>query len=92
MTVTVDKSGRVLIPKAIRDRLGITPGTPLTVGVHDAGDGAPTLELRPEATDDALTYVNGVLVHVGRLPPDFDTVEFIRQQRDERSRKLSGLG
>ena len=46
MTVTIDKFGRVLIPKPLRDQLGLQPGAELSLDVHAGGDGAPALELR----------------------------------------------
>lgn len=30
--------GQVLIPKAVRDRVGLAPGAPITVGVNDRGE------------------------------------------------------
>ena len=49
MTTIVDKSGRVLIPRPLRDRLGLTPGTELILHVLEGGDGAPALEIRAVA-------------------------------------------
>lgn len=37
MNVVVDQMGRIVIPKALRDRLGIEPGT--TVDVSEYGGG-----------------------------------------------------
>lgn len=91
MTVTIDKSGRVLIPKPLRDRLGLAPGTALALAVRDSGDGAPTLALRRE-DEAALVREGSLLVHRGRLDPDLDTAQLLRDQRAERARKHAGLG
>jgi AbrB family looped-hinge helix DNA binding protein len=37
MRSTIDKAGRVVIPAAIRERLGLSPGTELEVSVDDVG-------------------------------------------------------
>ena len=37
MRTTIDKAGRVVIPAAIRDRAGLTPGTELDISVDDLG-------------------------------------------------------
>lgn len=37
MTLTIDKAGRIVIPAAVRERLGLTAGTPLELTVEDAG-------------------------------------------------------
>jgi len=31
MKITIDKAGRIVVPKPLRDRLGMTPGTELVV-------------------------------------------------------------
>lgn len=90
MTVTIDKFGRVLIPKALRDRLGLKPGTPLQVGVRDAGDGAPTLEIRPEPEEPTFVREHGRLVYAGEVG-GVDVAEILRSERDERARRHAGL-
>lgn len=93
MTATIDKFGRVLIPKPVRDRLGFLPGSELILDVHQYGDGAPTLELRREAPSTALEVREGILVYTGSIDPAAnDIVGFIKEQRDARSRHLMGLG
>ncbi|HLA64141.1 MAG TPA: AbrB/MazE/SpoVT family DNA-binding domain-containing protein [Rhodothermales bacterium] len=92
MTITLDKFGRLLIPKPVRDRLGLKPGDELVLDVREGGDGAPSLELRPESAEPPLRYEGNLLVHTGRLPDTFDPDAFARQQREERERKLMGLG
>jgi AbrB family looped-hinge helix DNA binding protein len=37
MRTTIDKAGRLVIPAAIRDRAGLTPGTTIEISVDDAG-------------------------------------------------------
>lgn len=44
MNTTLDPQGRIVVPKALRDRLGLQPGTPLAV--HVDADGALVLEPR----------------------------------------------
>ena len=35
MRVTIDRAGRIVVPKAMRDELGLTPETPLEIEVVD---------------------------------------------------------
>jgi AbrB family looped-hinge helix DNA binding protein len=35
MQVSIDRAGRVVIPKSLRDQLGISPETPLEIDVVD---------------------------------------------------------
>ena len=93
MTVTIDESGRVFIPKEIRDRLGVEPGAVLSLDLREGGDGAPTLEVRPEPKQEGggLVYRDGFLVHTGKLTGDPDVAEILRRQREERARKHAGL-
>lgn len=37
MITTIDKAGRVVVPKAMRDRLGLAPGTELEIVEDGAG-------------------------------------------------------
>jgi AbrB family looped-hinge helix DNA binding protein len=37
MRTTIDKAGRVVIPSAIRERAGLTPGTELAITVDEFG-------------------------------------------------------
>ena len=37
MRITIDKAGRVVIPAAIRERMGLLPGTELKITVDEFG-------------------------------------------------------
>lgn len=90
MTVTIDKFGRVLIPKPLRDQLGLEPGAELSLDIN-AGDGGPTLELRPEPAGDALSVQDGLLVYTGAVPSAYDAVQALRDEREARALRHAGL-
>lgn len=92
MTLTIDKFGRILIPKGVRDRLGLAPGTALELDIRETGEGGAALELRPEREEPALRRRGRALLHAGRLPETFDPASFLQAQRDERTHRLAGLG
>ena len=46
MRTTIDGAGRIVVPKALRDQLGLEPGTPLDV---HASDGRLEIEPLPTA-------------------------------------------
>ena len=95
MTVTIDKFGRVLIPKPLRDQLGLKAGAELSLDVHTGGDGAPALELRavPDAddADGGLVHANGRLVHSGHPTGDMDVARILREEREGRALRHAGL-
>ena len=59
METTIDAAGRVVIPKAIRDRLGLKSGTPLRI---EAIDGR--VEIEAVCDEPHLEWRNGLLVAV----------------------------
>lgn len=82
-TTTLDKAGRLVLPKPIRDRLRLLPGARLRVEL--SGD---IVEITPEAEEPRIEIRNGLPVIVGGGP--FDAVAAVREAReasDERFRK-----
>lgn len=77
MNVTIDRAGRVVVPKALRDRLGLEAGTTLQISERDG-----RLELEPLPTAMRLVRRGGGLVATTdeRLPPiDADDVHAVMQ-------------
>jgi AbrB family looped-hinge helix DNA binding protein len=80
MKTTIDKAGRVVIPAAIRERAGLTPGALIDVRVGDGGDitiSRPVLPPRLVKVG-ALTVVRPQT----RNPPKIDVLKLIREERD----------
>ena len=89
MDVTIDEYGRIVIPKPIRDRLGLDAGTTLELDV-DADD-PDTIRLAPKGRAPTLQRKGDLLVHTGRLTDDtFDVVEQLRRSRAERASTHAG--
>lgn len=92
MDVTIDDYGRIVIPKEIRDQLGIKSGSSLEIRAEPDGDAGGTITLRPKGQTPALQQKGGLLVHSGTLTDDeFDVVEQIRAERQERAQTHAGL-
>lgn len=95
MTVTIDKFGRVLIPKHVRTRIGVQAGDRLVLEVSDTYG---SLELHPAPVESAVKsrivitdWGWPVIVTEPATMEDFDVVEAIRQDREERANKVMGL-
>ena len=86
MTLRMDKAGRVILPKPIRDRLGLHEGSDLEIQETPEG-----LTLRPAERQPSMVKEHGLWVHTGKLPPGFDIVQAIRDDREDRIRKLADL-
>ena len=84
METTLDRFGRVVIPKQVRDDLGLSPGSVLKVEERAEG-----IVLKPVAESSPLALKDGILVFTGEVEGDLETA--LRRNRDERFRKVAGL-
>jgi AbrB family looped-hinge helix DNA binding protein len=83
--VTLDRNGRVVIPKPLRDHLRLEPGD--TLELEPAGEG---VTMRPARSTTPLTKERGVWVfRTGKkLPVDVTdrTLRGVRAERDRQGR------
>ncbi|MFA7238384.1 MAG: AbrB/MazE/SpoVT family DNA-binding domain-containing protein [Phycisphaeraceae bacterium] len=75
VTTKIDQSGRLLIPKKIRERLGLHPGTPLEV-VEDNGE----VRIRSAEPGARLVREGNVLVIRG-VKTKSDAEQIVQQDR-----------
>jgi AbrB family looped-hinge helix DNA binding protein len=81
MDTTLDRFGRVVIPKRVREALGLRAGDSLQV--EPSGD---AVVLKPLRAGSCLAYQGRVLVYTGEIVGE-DT-DIVRRHREERMRKL----
>jgi AbrB family looped-hinge helix DNA binding protein len=87
-TVTLDKAGRVVIPKAVRDELHLEPGD--TLELESEGE---RVMLRPVRASSPLRKEHGVWVfRTGRKLSAAATEEAVRAGREQRDRVNRGAG
>jgi AbrB family looped-hinge helix DNA binding protein len=69
MEAVIDQAGRVVLPKPIRDALGLLPGTKVDITPYGAG-----AQLVPVGRTARLVEEGGALVAAGETPVDDDVV------------------
>lgn len=69
MEAVVDQAGRILLPKLIRDTLGLLPGTKVDISPYGAG-----VQVIPAGRTARLVRESGVLVSAGETPVDDDVL------------------
>lgn len=82
-TLTVDKAGRVVLPKPVRDELQLSPGDSLELQSSEQ-----EIILRPARSRGRMYRKHGIWVFdSGPMPADAveKTVHRIRQERDRRN-------
>jgi len=69
MEAVIDQAGRVVLPKPIRDALGLLPGTRVDISPYGAG-----AQIVPAGRTARLIEEEGVLVAAGETPVDDDVL------------------
>ena len=83
MIVTIDRAGRIVVPKSLRERFNLLAGTELEIKAS-----GESLQLRKVGTEPSLVREKGILVHHGGACASLDVAAFIRAERDSRSRRM----
>jgi AbrB family looped-hinge helix DNA binding protein len=85
-TVTLDKAGRVVLPKTLRDELRLDPGD--TLELDSVGD---TVSLRPVRSATPLHKEHGVWVFRTGSKLTLEAAnEAVREARAQRDRRSAG--
>jgi len=79
MKVRMDKSGRLVVPKALRKRLGLEPGTELRAVERPDGILLCSLKQQP-----SMVRVDGLWVHQGTADTAANWACALESVRDER--------
>ena len=74
MRSTIDKAGRVVVPKAMRAELGLTAGTEIEIGLVEG-----KIEIEPAPGDIRLERRDGRLVAVSDRALPVLTAERVRE-------------
>ena len=85
MTVKIDKAGRIVLPKPVRERFHLREGSELEI--EERSDG---LTLRPVEQQPSMVRKDGIWVHLGKVPRDFDWDVAVEAIREERIKDTSG--
>lgn len=83
MKVKLDTSGRIVVPKLLRDRIGLKPDMVLEVEEHADG-----VFLRVPTPHPTMVQVDGLWVHQGTAPANADWGRVLEDVRDERLRAV----
>jgi AbrB family looped-hinge helix DNA binding protein len=83
----IDKAGRLVVPKKMRDALHLVPGTRLTL--IQKGN---AIVVQTEAKPRGLYRKNGILVYDSGQAVPSDSVDWLKADREERMDKVEGKG
>lgn len=85
METNLDRFGRVVIPKAVRERVGVAPGQ-----VFEIEEGYDEIVLRPVRPRADLEVREGVLVYSGG-ELEGEVGDLVKADRERRMVKLAGI-
>jgi AbrB family looped-hinge helix DNA binding protein len=81
--VSIDKAGRLVLPKALREEMHLGPGDDLLV--ENEGD---RITLRPVRPDALLKKEHGIWVYQGETS-DLSIPKLIDEEREKRLREIA---
>jgi AbrB family looped-hinge helix DNA binding protein len=79
MELRIDKAGRIVVPKPLRERLGFKPDTKLEAIEQPEGVLLKRVEQRP-----SMVKVDGLWVHQGSAEPGANWERILEDVREER--------
>ena len=79
MELRIDKAGRIVVPKPLRERLGFKPDTELEAIEQPDGVLLKRVEQRP-----SMVKVDGLWVHQGSAEPGANWERILEDVREER--------
>ncbi len=85
MKTTIDRAGRLVVPKKIREAAGILPGSELTIRVNDG-----RIEIEPAPLDVRIVKRGSLTVAVPRKRVPALTPEAVEQTLDRLRRRGGG--
>ena len=83
MEIRIDKAGRIVVPKPLRERLGFKPDTELEAIEQPEGVLLKRVELRP-----SMVKVDGLWVHQGIAEPGANWEHILEDVREERIKSV----
>ena len=83
MRLKIDKAGRIVVPKRLRERLGFVPGRELEAVKQPHGVLLKPVEERP-----SMAQIDGLWVHRGIPEPGAKWERVLENIRDERIESL----
>ncbi len=79
MELRIDKAGRIVVPKPLRERMGLKPDTELEAVEQPDGVLLKRIEQRP-----SMVKVDGLWVHRGSAEPGSNWDRILEDVREER--------
>lgn len=80
MIITIDKAGRVVLPKRVRETFNLYPGA-----VLELESDADEIRMRVAGREPSLIEKDGFVVHHGSEMINVNVAEFINRERDLRA-------
>jgi AbrB family looped-hinge helix DNA binding protein len=86
MRIKIDKAGRIVLPKPVRERFHLHAGAELELEHRPEG-----LSLKPVERGPSMALEKGIWVHLGQLPRELDWDKLIDDEREGRIKDLAGV-